>query len=196
VQRCERLVGVARQFEVYCTGYHGPRRTGIFGSILVPDAIDNLDNAMLPGLISTIDHLGSWSAHGRTCGHAVAEDPSGNNLRWDASRVGHWASLSDVVTACPAQPLSRSRGARHCRSMLLQKNRLSQEAQQSSRFDLQMARRRSGQVDDDARVARMAAIDCHSLVETDGRILAVIPREVSEGWGRCKMTRNTAASRL
>jgi len=53
-----------------------------------------------------------------------------------------------------------------------------------------MARRRSGrwrgedQADDDARIARMAAIGCDSLVETDGGILAVIPRDVSEGQGR------------
>ena len=47
VQKCERLVGVARQFEVYCAGYHGPRRTGILGWLQIPDTIDNLDPVML-----------------------------------------------------------------------------------------------------------------------------------------------------
>jgi hypothetical protein len=66
VQRCERLFGVARQFEVYCAGYHGPRRTAILGLIQIPDAIDNLDNVMLPYLISTIDRPGSRPGHGRS----------------------------------------------------------------------------------------------------------------------------------
>jgi hypothetical protein len=65
VQKCERLVGVARQFEVYCAGYHGPRRTGILGLIQIPDAIYNLDNVMLPYLISTINHLCWCPGHGR-----------------------------------------------------------------------------------------------------------------------------------
>jgi hypothetical protein len=106
VQRCERLVGVARQFEVYCAGYHGPRRTGILGLTQIPGAIYNLDNVMLPYLISTIDHLGSFVSRPRTCGRAVFEDPFGSNLRRDASSVGHWATLSDAVSAYPAQPRS------------------------------------------------------------------------------------------
>jgi hypothetical protein len=47
----------------------------------------------------------------------------------------------------------------------------------SSRFDLQTVRRRSCQVDDGARVAWTAVIGCQSLVDGDGRMLAVIPRE-------------------
>lgn len=135
MQRCERLVGVARQFEVYCAGCHGPRRTGILGLIQIPDAMDNLDYAILSCLISTIDHPGSCAGDGRAVAPFVGILLGGKYCR----TLGIIQRCRLAESGSASLP---SGEARHCRSIFLQINRFSREAQQSSRIHLRRSGRR------------------------------------------------------